>query len=165
MLIESNYTAKGCEPHEHKQNTGSTDMSENTESGRVSIPLQRELGAGLEMKEPKSTKHYKPLETPTAYPLELNENLHICLWDEKGEYKWRTRRQTSYVQWMDTKLVPVLSTANVSCEVSRTKKVGTRETVPCPLAVAEYTKRMGGVDQFDRLRDCYSTSNDPDGNG
>ena len=40
-----NYTAKGCEPHEHKQNTGSTDMSENTESGRVSIPLQRELEA------------------------------------------------------------------------------------------------------------------------
>lgn len=39
----SNYTAKGCEPHEHKQNTGSTDMSENTNAGRVSIPLQREL--------------------------------------------------------------------------------------------------------------------------
>ena len=50
--------------------------------------LTHELGAGLEMKEPKSTKHYKPLETPAAYPLELNENLHICLWDEKGEYKW-----------------------------------------------------------------------------
>ena len=50
--------------------------------------LTHELGAGLEMKEPKSTKHYKPLETPTAYPLELNENLHICLWDGKGEYKW-----------------------------------------------------------------------------
>ena len=63
-------------------------MSENTESGRVSIPLQRELEAGLEMKEPKNTKHYKPLETPTAYPLELTKNLHICLWDEKGEYKW-----------------------------------------------------------------------------
>ena len=50
--------------------------------------LTHELGAGLELKEPKSTKHYKPLETPTAYPLEMNENLHICLWDEKGEYKW-----------------------------------------------------------------------------
>jgi len=63
-------------------------MSQEENAGRVSIQLQRELGAGLEMKEPKSTKHYKPLETPTAYPLELNENLHICLWDEKGEYKW-----------------------------------------------------------------------------
>ena len=55
---------------------------------RGANPLQRELGVGLELKEPKNTKHYKPLETPTAYPLELNENLHICLWDKKGEYKW-----------------------------------------------------------------------------
>ena len=46
--IESNYTAKGCEPHEHKQNTGSTDMSENTNAGRVSIPLQRELEPSAE---------------------------------------------------------------------------------------------------------------------
>jgi len=58
-----------------------------TESGLASH-LTQELGAGLELKEPKNTKHYKPLEEPRAYPLELNENLHICLWDEKGEYKW-----------------------------------------------------------------------------
>ena len=38
--------------------------------------------------EPKKLEHYKPLENPTAYPLELNENLHICLWDEEGKYKW-----------------------------------------------------------------------------
>ena len=63
-------------------------MSQEENAGRVSIPLQRELGAGLEPKEPKNTKHYRPLEEPRAYPLELNENLHICLWDEKGEYKW-----------------------------------------------------------------------------
>ena len=59
-----------------------------TEAGLVSH-LTQELGAGLELKEPKNTKHYNPLEEPRAYPLELNEkNLHICLWDEKGEYKW-----------------------------------------------------------------------------
>ena len=63
-------------------------MSQEENAGRVSIPLQRELGAGLEPKEPKNTKHYRPLEEPIAYPLELNENLHICLWDEEGEYKW-----------------------------------------------------------------------------
>ena len=67
-------------------------MSENTESGRVSIPLQRELGVGLELKEPKNTKHYRPLEEPRAYPLELNENLHICLWSEDGTYKWTIAR-------------------------------------------------------------------------
>jgi len=38
--------------------------------------------------EPKNTEHYKPLENPTAYPLELNDNLHICLWSEDGTYKW-----------------------------------------------------------------------------
>ena len=38
--------------------------------------------------EPKKLEHYKPLESPNAYPLELNENLHICLWDEEGKYKW-----------------------------------------------------------------------------
>ena len=63
-------------------------MSNEKLGAGLASHLTQELGAGLEMKEPKSTKHYKPLETPTAYPLELNENLHICLWDEKGEYKW-----------------------------------------------------------------------------
>ena len=36
----------------------------------------------------KNARYYKPLETPRMYPLELNNDLHICLWDEKGEYKW-----------------------------------------------------------------------------
>ena len=90
LQVRLNLTAKlrGANPQQTKQNFGVRDMSENTDAGRVSIPLQRELGAGLELKEPKNTKHYKPLEEPRAYPLELNENLHICLWDEKGEYKW-----------------------------------------------------------------------------
>ena len=48
LNVVPNYTAKGCEPHEHKQNTGSTDMSENTNAGRVSIPLQRELEPSAE---------------------------------------------------------------------------------------------------------------------
>ena len=38
--------------------------------------------------EPKKLEHYKPLESPNAYPLELCEDLHICLWDEEGKYKW-----------------------------------------------------------------------------
>lgn len=31
---------------------------------------------------------YNPLEKPIRYPLELCENLHICLWDESGKFKW-----------------------------------------------------------------------------
>ena len=48
MLIESNYTAKGCEPHEHKQNTGSTDMrNENNSVGEHH--LERELDGANNM--------------------------------------------------------------------------------------------------------------------
>ena len=36
----------------------------------------------------KNKRYYKPLETPRMYPLELTKDLHICLWDEAGEYKW-----------------------------------------------------------------------------
>jgi hypothetical protein len=37
---------------------------------------------------PSSSKHYSPQESPPMYPLELTSNLHICLWDEYGQYKW-----------------------------------------------------------------------------
>lgn len=63
-------------------------MNNEKLEARLASDLNRELGLGLEMKEPKEDRYYKPLEEPRAYPLELTENLHICLWDEKGEYKW-----------------------------------------------------------------------------
>lgn len=34
------------------------------------------------------SKHYKPVERPTRYPLELTEELHICLWDVENKYKF-----------------------------------------------------------------------------
>jgi hypothetical protein len=44
--------------------------NEKLEAGLASH-LTQELGCEYELKEPKNTKHYKPLETPAAYPLEL----------------------------------------------------------------------------------------------
>ena len=41
-----------------------------------------------ELREPLSKKWYKPLEKPRRYPLELNDDLHICLWSEDGKFKW-----------------------------------------------------------------------------
>ena len=41
-----------------------------------------------ERTQPKKTRYYKPLESPTRYPLELTGDLHICLWSECGEFKW-----------------------------------------------------------------------------
>ena len=80
---------------------------------------------------------------------------------EKGDYKWRTSQHTAYIQWMDSKLVHVLTTAfdpEDYGEVRRMQSSGTAITVRCPSAVSEYTKRMGGVDSFDQKRGCYSVS-------
>jgi hypothetical protein len=38
-------------------------------------------------KPSKNARYYNPMEKPTMYPLELTDDLHICLWDSKGEYK------------------------------------------------------------------------------
>ena len=36
--------------------------------------------------------HYRPVERPTRYPLELTESLEICLWGEDGKFKWMVAR-------------------------------------------------------------------------
>lgn len=80
---------------------------------------------------------------------------------KKGQSKWLVHQNTSYVKWMDTKIVHIVSTAfNPSSilEASRTQKDGTRLTVTWPKPILEYTKRMGGVDRFDRMRSLYAIS-------
>jgi len=80
---------------------------------------------------------------------------------EKGEHKWRTRSHTGYVQWMDTKLVSVLSTAFSPTSVGnvdRQQKDGTKHQFTCPMPIVEYTRRMGGVDRSDQQRTMYSVS-------
>ena len=42
----------------------------------------------LEGKQPTDLRYYQPLERPRRYPLELTENLHICLWSKNGKLKW-----------------------------------------------------------------------------
>jgi len=79
----------------------------------------------------------------------------------KGEYKWRSKDNTSYVVWQDTKPVHVVSTAfdpTVVCSVNRTQKDGTTMAVSCPEVICQYTRRMGGVDRFDERRGRYSVS-------
>jgi len=43
-------------------------------------------------------------------------------------------------------------------QVNRKQKDGTVTPVNCPVAVAQYTSRMGGVDRFDQRRELYSVS-------
>lgn len=37
---------------------------------------------------PKDRTYYRPQENPIRYPLELNPDGHICLWNEDGKYKF-----------------------------------------------------------------------------
>jgi len=80
---------------------------------------------------------------------------------ERGMSKWLTRNETGYVKWMDTKPVHVVSTAfspSALLTAKCTQKDGTLLTTTCPRSIVEYTRRMGGVDRFDRTRAQYSVS-------
>lgn len=80
---------------------------------------------------------------------------------KRGELKWRTKKNIGYVQWRDTKVVHVISTAfrpDQVATVRRTQKDGSRQDVSCPLAICQYTQRMGGVDRFDQKRCYFSVS-------
>ena len=80
---------------------------------------------------------------------------------DRGEMKWRTKDHTGYVQWQDTKVVHVLSTAYTPTNVDKTNrklKDGSVVQIPCPKPVKQYTGRMGGVDRFDQKRCYYSVS-------
>lgn len=77
---------------------------------------------------------------------------------KRGEFKWRVKDNTSYVQWMDSKLVHLLSTAFDPTEtttVTRTQKDGSKKLLNCPVVIPQYTNRMGGVDRFDQKRSTY----------
>ena len=79
----------------------------------------------------------------------------------KGEHKWRCRDHTSYVQWMDSKAVNLLSTAfdpETQCNIQRKQPDGTVVDLTAPEVVLEYTRRMGGVDRLDEKRGRYSVS-------
>lgn len=78
----------------------------------------------------------------------------------KGKFKWRTKNDVAFTVWQDTKEVTILSTAFHpkigKTVVSRTQKNGSSQSVQCPRAVKEYTKRMGGVDRFDQAKGTYT---------
>ena len=61
--------------------------------------------------------------------------------------------------WQDTKPICCASTnANPNDKVSTTRKLknGSKITIPCPNAISQYNKFMGGVDRNDQLRGYYN---------
>ncbi|XP_045452948.1 piggyBac transposable element-derived protein 4-like [Melitaea cinxia] len=81
---------------------------------------------------------------------------------DRGEMKWRTKKNVAFVAWQDNKIISFLTTAfhpkldKTFCD--RKQKDGTKKAFQCPLAVLQYTERMGGVDRFDHLRSTYEVS-------
>lgn len=65
------------------------------------------------------------------------------------------KARVAYVAWQDKKLVTLLTTAyhpRLRSFCQRKQIDGQKKTFICPLAINEYTKRMGGVDRFDQLK-------------
>lgn len=65
------------------------------------------------------------------------------------------------MQWRDTKVVHVISTAfkpDRATKVLRKQTDGSRKDVSCPTMIVQYTKRIGGVDRLDQKRCYFSVS-------
>lgn len=80
---------------------------------------------------------------------------------EQGDAKTWQKGPLSATVWKDKKNVAFLYTScspTATTVVSRRQKDGSRRDVPCPLACADYTKNMGGVDRADQYRSQYSTT-------
>lgn len=69
----------------------------------------------------------------------------------------------SFVRWVDRgkKPVAVLSSMHNASKVTvvkRTNREGKKEEVPCPEAISDYNKYMGGVDRMDQMHAAYSVA-------
>ncbi|CAK1585444.1 unnamed protein product [Parnassius mnemosyne] len=79
----------------------------------------------------------------------------------KYEFMYKIKAPVSAIQWMDTQLVNILTTAQSAhnpksvSTVKRTQKDGSKKNVTIPTAIAEYTVNMGGVVRFDPFRTSY----------
>ncbi len=60
--------------------------------------------------------------------------------------------------WLDRKVVMMMSTStqpSATGTVLRRQKDGSRQQIPCPQAIIDYNRHMGGVDRGDQLRGYY----------
>ncbi len=86
------------------------------------------------------------------------ETLKGVVLPERGQHVSCQRGNLVATIWQDKKAVKVLSTMSdpvQSKSVERRQKDGSKLVVPCPDAVVQYNKFMGGVDKGDQLRHYY----------
>lgn len=94
------------------------------------------------------------------FPKELLENQKRM---KMGDSKFAMAGDISITVWRDRGKKPVVIASNYHnptniTTVQRTNKEGKKEEVTCPYPVHDYNKYMGGVDNFDQLREYYSIS-------
>lgn len=90
--------------------------------------------------------------------LEPDKNL------KTGQSDFANDGDISVVKWKDrgAKAVKIISNMHDPekiTEVERRNKAGEKIKVPCPEAISDYNKYMGGVDHFDHLQSTYSIIN------
>ena len=78
-----------------------------------------------------------------------------------GDMRYERERDIMYVQWLDKRVVTVLSTMHSATEYTektRKRRVnGELQDVTCrkPVAIEHYNANMGRVDIFDQLASSY----------
>ena len=92
-----------------------------------------------------------------GFPPQLKETVKKGF-KERGESKTCQMKNLTVSVWQDNRTVSVIATNSDPTQmksVSRKHKDGTTHTYPCPAAIADYNKNMGGVDNNDQLRGYY----------
>ena len=82
----------------------------------------------------------------------------VCLF--RGEIATVQANEIAASAWMDNKVVTAMYSGydpSESTTLLRRQKDGTRNSVPCPVAIAAYNNYMGGVDRGDQFCGYYAT--------
>ena len=81
--------------------------------------------------------------------------------NERGQYDHRVSdKDIAAFKWKDNKAIMIISNfhGTEGTSVQRRQRNGEKLDVPCPTAIADYNKNMGGVDKADMLRALYAVN-------
>ncbi len=99
-------------------------------------------------------------DKPQKLPKDIITKKAEGLAKERGSFVFRQRGPLLALVWQDKRQVQLLSTmhytdAAVASRVIRAENKWQRNEISCPVAVAEYTKHMGGLDMSNQLCNYY----------